>query len=68
MINLAPGPNGRSAGTMTWAGLLDTYYWIDPQKRVAGVFMTQVLPFADKPALALYRRFEHEVYDTAKDA
>jgi methyl acetate hydrolase len=68
MINLTPGPNGRSAGSMTWAGLLNTYYWIDPQKRVAAVFMTQVLPFADKPALALYRRFERRVYDAVKAA
>jgi methyl acetate hydrolase len=68
MINLTPGPNGRSAGSMTWAGLLNTYYWIDPQKRVAAVFMTQVLPFADKPALALYRRFERGVYDAVKAA
>jgi methyl acetate hydrolase len=66
MINLVPGPNGRSAGSMTWAGLLNTYYWIDPQKRVAGVFMSQVLPFADKPALTLYRRFERGVYEAVK--
>jgi CubicO group peptidase (beta-lactamase class C family) len=68
MINLTPGPNGRSAGSMTWAGLLNTYYWIDPQKRVAAVYMSQVLPFADKPALALYRRFERGVYDAVKAA
>jgi methyl acetate hydrolase len=68
MINLTPGPNGRSAGSMTWAGLLNTYYWIDPQKRVAAVFMTQVLPFADKPALTLYRRFERGIYDAVKAA
>jgi CubicO group peptidase (beta-lactamase class C family) len=68
MINLTPGPNGRSAGSMTWAGLLNTYYWIDPQKHVAAVYMSQVLPFADKPALALYRRFERGVYDAVKAA
>jgi CubicO group peptidase (beta-lactamase class C family) len=68
MINLKPGPNGRSAGSMTWAGLLNTYYWIDPQKHVAAVYMSQVLPFADKPALALYRRFERGVYDAVKAA
>jgi methyl acetate hydrolase len=66
MINMAPGPNGRSAGSLTWAGLLNTYYWIDPTKRIAAVFMTQVLPFADKPALALYRRFERGIYGAVK--
>ena len=44
---LAFRPNGRSAGTVTWAGIFNTYYWIDPAKRVAGVFMTQTLPFAE---------------------
>jgi hypothetical protein len=32
------------------------------------VYMSQVLPFADKPALALYRRFERGVYDAVKAA
>jgi methyl acetate hydrolase len=62
MINMEPGPNGRSVGSLTWAGLLNTYYWIDPAKRVAAVFMTQVLPFADRPALALYGQFERSIY------
>ncbi len=62
MINMEPGPDGRSAGSLTWAGLLNTYYWIDPTKRVAAVFMTQVLPFADRPALSVYRQFERGIY------
>jgi methyl acetate hydrolase len=68
MINMQPGPNGRSAGSLTWAGLFNTYYWIDPGKRVAAVFMTQVLPFADHRALQVYRRFERGVYQGLKAA
>jgi methyl acetate hydrolase len=41
---------------------LNTYYWIDPGRRIAAVFMTQVLPFADKRALRIYRQFERGVY------
>jgi CubicO group peptidase (beta-lactamase class C family) len=63
MISTQPGPDGRSAGSLTWAGLLNTYYWIDPTKRVAAVFMTQVLPFADRPVLSLYHQFERGIYD-----
>ena len=37
---------------MTWGGLYNTYYWIDPVRRVAAVFMTQVMPFADAPRAA----------------
>ena len=47
MLNLEPGPNGRSAGTVSWAGLFNSYYWLDPARRVAGVILTQILPFAD---------------------
>jgi CubicO group peptidase (beta-lactamase class C family) len=66
MINLQAIAGGRSAGSLTWAGLFNTYYWIDPDKRVAAVFMTQVLPFADHPALRLYRQFERGVYAAVK--
>jgi methyl acetate hydrolase len=62
MINMAPVPEGRSAGSLTWAGLYNTYYWIDPRRRIAAVFMTQVLPFADERALHIYRAFERGIY------
>jgi methyl acetate hydrolase len=62
MINMQPVPDGRSAGSLTWAGLFNTYYWIDPKKRIAAVFMTQLLPFADERALRVYRTFERGIY------
>jgi CubicO group peptidase (beta-lactamase class C family) len=68
MINTKPGPNGRSAGSVTWAGIFNTYYWVDPRKRVAGVFLTQILPFADDKAVALYGAFERGVYGVFKTA
>ena len=66
MINTQPGPAGRSAGSLTWAGIYNSYYWIDPQKRVAGVILTQILPFADHPTVRLYSEFESGVYDALK--
>jgi methyl acetate hydrolase len=68
MINTQPGPNGRNAGSLTWAGIYNTYYWLDPQKRVAGVILTQILPFADHNAVRLYGEFEHGVYNALKEA
>ena len=62
MINMQALAGGRGAGSLTWGGLLNTYYWIDPGRKVAAVFMTQVLPFADSRALRLYRQFEHGIY------
>jgi len=63
MINMQPGPNGRSAGTVSWGGIFNTYYWLDPAKRVTGLIMTQILPFADQRAVKLYGQFERGVYD-----
>jgi methyl acetate hydrolase len=66
MINMQAGPDGRSAGSLTWGGLFNTYYWIDPRSRIAAVFMTQVLPFADDRTLWSYRQFERGIYKAVK--
>ncbi|MBV8889069.1 MAG: beta-lactamase family protein [Alphaproteobacteria bacterium] len=63
MLSQQPGPNGRSAGSVTWAGIFNSYYWVDPARRIGGVIMTQILPFADHAVVGLYGRFERAVYD-----
>ena len=62
MINTVPLPSGRSAGSLSWGGIFNSYYWVDPQSRVAAVFMAQLLPFADPRALALSAAFERALY------
>src|SRR5438876_8237321 len=62
LINTQQTPSGRSAGGLAWAGLANTYFWIDPTKRVSGVFLSQVLPFYDRTAIELLGKFETEVY------
>ncbi|MBI1239419.1 MAG: serine hydrolase [Alphaproteobacteria bacterium] len=62
MINPAPLATGRSAGSLSWAGLANSYYWIDPAKGVTGVFATQILPFNDAEAFHLFEAFEEAVY------
>lgn len=62
MINNEEAPTGRSAGALSWAGLPNTYYWIDRRKGVGGVYMTQILPFADVKSLPLFHAFESAVY------
>ncbi|MDA1101850.1 MAG: serine hydrolase [Proteobacteria bacterium] len=63
MLNTEAAPTGRSANSLAWAGLTNSYYWIDPEKGIGGAFMSQVLPFVDEQALALYLDFETAVYD-----
>ncbi len=62
LINPEPGPNGRSAGSLAWAGIFNSYYWIDPAKGVAGVFMSQLSPFGDPRALAMFGALERMAY------
>jgi len=68
MITMQPGPNGRSAGSLTWGGIFNTYYWLDPQKQIAGVYLAQILPFADAAALRAYGDFEKAVYGSPHTA
>ena len=65
LLNMQDSPNGRAAGSMTWAGLANTYFWADRAKRIGGVIMTQILPFGDPVVLNLYERFEQAVYGRA---
>jgi len=62
MLNTEPVPGGRSTDSMAWAGLFNTYYWIDPAKQVAGVIMTQILPFFDSKVVDLFGKFEKAIY------
>jgi methyl acetate hydrolase len=63
LINTAKTAEGRSAGSLAWAGLANTYYWIDPTRDVCGVILMQLLPFADGKCLETFAGFEHGVYD-----
>jgi len=64
MINEQTAPTGRSAGSLAWAGLANTYFWIDPHKEVGGVYLTQIFPFADTKSLPLFYAFEKAVYQS----
>ena len=65
LIASAPQPGRRSAGSLSWGGINNTYFWIDPARGVAGVILMQYLPFADPRALAVYDAFEQAVYRLA---
>jgi len=67
MINRADAPTGRPAGSLAWAGLSNCYYWIDPRNGIAGVFVSQLLPFADRLALPRFLAFESAVYRAIQD-
>ena len=62
MISTEAVPGGRSAGSLAWAGLGNTYFWIDPAHGVAGIILMQLIPFADAKALRLFGDFERALY------
>ncbi len=67
LVNTQPVEGGRAAGSLAWAGLFNTYFWIDREKDVCGVLLTQVLPFADPTVLALLEDYEKAVYATFRN-
>ena len=62
LINTDPYDQGRSAGSLAWAGLLNTFYWIDVKRSLCAVLMMQFLPFVDREAIGLLGDFERAVY------
>jgi methyl acetate hydrolase len=61
-INMEKALTGRPSGGLMGAGFANTYFWIDPASGIGGVYLVQVLPFADKKSLALYYAFETAIY------
>jgi CubicO group peptidase (beta-lactamase class C family) len=62
LINTVAYSGGRSAGSLAWAGIANTFYWIDPKRQLCAVLMMQFLPFVDKDAVAMLGDFEKAVY------
>ena len=53
---------GRKAYSGSWAGLFNSYYWVDREAGTYGIFGTQVLPFYDGVAIETLLEFEQAVY------
>ena len=57
-----PAANMRRPGSMNWAGIYNTFYWIDPEKRIGVVVLMQMLPFYDDAAIQILQGVERLVY------
>jgi methyl acetate hydrolase len=62
LINTTAYEGGRSAGSLAWAGIENTFYWIDPHRGICAVILMQFFPFVDKEAVGLLGDFERAVY------
>src|SRR5712691_10382803 len=61
-INTRPVDRGRAAGSLAWAGVYNTFFWIDPVRKTCAVIMMQMLPFLDDAPKAVLEEFERAVY------
>jgi methyl acetate hydrolase len=59
-------PGMRSAGSQGWAGVLNTHCWFDPKAGLAGLLMTQSLPFVEPRFASVYEAFERAAYRQAR--
>ncbi len=66
LITVDQVPGKRSPGSLSWGGINNTFFWIDPARGIGGVIMMQYLPFADARALATYDAFERGAYELVK--
>ena len=39
-----PGANMRRPGSMSWAGINNTFFWVDPQQQIGVIVLMQMLP------------------------
>jgi CubicO group peptidase (beta-lactamase class C family) len=65
LINAKAHDGGRSAGSLAWAGIRNTFFWIDPRRGICATLMMQFYPFCDKEAMGLLHDFERSVYAVA---
>ncbi|MEM9035050.1 MAG: serine hydrolase domain-containing protein [Actinomycetota bacterium] len=61
-IHEQAGSTGRPAGTLMWAGLANSYFWIDRTNGIGGAYLSQILPFADPGSVELFMELETAVY------
>ncbi len=61
-INSKPNGTARAANTLAWAGIFNTFFWIDREKQIGVVLMTHMLPGLDPAAVKLVEDFERAVY------
>jgi CubicO group peptidase (beta-lactamase class C family) len=63
-INSKPVEGGRSSGSLAWAGIFNTFFWIDPPRKTCAVILMQILPFGDDAAIRVVEQFERAIYAT----
>ncbi|KAI9039911.1 serine hydrolase domain-containing protein [Aspergillus affinis] len=64
LLNLQSVVGKRGSHSLTWSGMANCYWWIDPQNGIAGVYLSQLIPSGEPDAIALLSKFEEIVYSS----
>ncbi|KAJ5399709.1 hypothetical protein N7465_010198 [Penicillium sp. CMV-2018d] len=64
LLNLQSVAGQRGSHSLTWSGMANCYWWIDPQNGIAGVYLSQLVPSGEPDAIALLSKFEETVYSS----
>jgi CubicO group peptidase (beta-lactamase class C family) len=62
LLSVEPLPTGRGAGALSWSGVLNTFFWIDPERDLTAVLMMQLLPAGAPTVIEALLRFEIGLY------
>jgi CubicO group peptidase (beta-lactamase class C family) len=58
--------NGRNKNSVSWLGLFNSYFWVDREAGIYGVFASQLLPTFDKKFVKHLISFEKEIYNSSR--
>jgi methyl acetate hydrolase len=67
-INETEAPTGQPAGALMWAGLANSFYWIDRENGIGGAYLSQILPLGDEGSVNLFYELETAVYSMLPDS
>ncbi|KAG5357878.1 Acyltransferase LovD [Yarrowia sp. B02] len=67
MQTIEPTETGRGPNVGWWAGIMNSFWWVDRAKGVAGLAQAQILPFGDMDVMVLWQTIEALTYQGLKE-
>ena len=62
MINTEKTNEGRPKNSLFWTGLLNTFFWIDLENKIAASIFMQTNPYFSKECVEVFKNFEKKIY------
>ena len=62
MVNHEDIRSGRPKNSSGWAGLFNSFFWIDPKNEIAALILMQMLPFSEEGCFTTLQEFEGSIY------